>query len=143
MNSQSEPHPITVTILIVLLVLLGLGGMGGGVALMSDPSGDLLGMPLVLLKDLTIKTYLLPGLFLFLVMGMLPLVVAYGWWRRYPRAWSATIGLSVLLILWICLQIYLWGTPIAIQIIYLVLGIVMLGLSLLPSVRNYLQKISS
>lgn len=142
MKSLSETRPIAVTILMILLVLLGLGGIGGGLSMLADPSGDLLGLPLVLLESVTVKNFLLPGMFLLVVMGVLPLVAAYGLWRRQLRAWIATIGLSVVLILWIFVQIYLWGAPIAIQIVYLVLGVAMLGLSLLPSVRNYLQRIS-
>ena len=142
MNSLSETRPIAVTILMILLVLLGLGGIGGGLSMLADPSGDLLGLPLVLLESVTVKNFLLPGMFLLVVMGILPLVAAYGLWRGQQKAWIATIGLSIVLILWICVQIYLWGTPIAIQIVYLVLGVAMLVLSLLPPVRNYLQRIS-
>ena len=143
MKSLSETRPIAVTILMILLVLLGLGGIGGGLSMLADPSGDLLGLPLVLLESVTVKNFLLPGMFLLVVMGILPLVAAYGLWRGQQRARIATIGLSIVLILWICVQIYLWGAPIAIQIVYLVLGVVMLGLCFVPSVRSNFKGISA
>ena len=140
MSSHSDHRPLAVTILMILLVTLGLGGISGGIAMISDPSGDLLGLPLVLLESVSIRNYLMPGLFLLVVMGILPLVAAIGLWRGQQRAWIVTIGLSLVLILWIGTQIYLWGPPIAIQIIYLVLGGVMLGLSLIPSVKDHFRR---
>lgn len=106
---------------------------------MADPSGDLMGLPLVLLESVSLQTYLLPSMFLFVVMGILPLVAAVGLLRGQKSAWIVTVGLSILLILWICFQIILWGAPIAIQITYLVIGVVMLGLCFIPSIREYYQ----
>lgn len=107
---------------------------------MADPSGDLMGLPLVLLESVNLQTYLLPSMFLFVVMGILPLVATVGLLRAQKSAWIVTVGLSILLILWICSQIILWGAPIPIQIIYLVIGVVLLGLCFIPSIREYYQE---
>jgi uncharacterized membrane protein len=139
MKSLSDTRPIVVSILMILLVFLGLGGIGGGLSMLADPSGDLVGLPLVLLESVSVQNFLLPGMFLLVIMGILPLVAVYGLWKGKQTAWIATIGLSILLILWICFQIYLWGAPIAIQIVYLMLGVVMLGLCFVPSVRSYFR----
>jgi uncharacterized membrane protein len=135
--SLSEKRPLGILILATLLILLGIGGIGGGGGLVADPSGDLIGLPLVLLDSVSLQTYLLPGIFLFVVMGILPLVAAVGLLRAQKSAWIVTVGLSILLVLWICFQIILWGAPIAIQSIYLVLGVVMLALCLSSAVREY------
>ena len=139
MIAQSEKRPVGIFILATLLILLGLGGIGGGLLLMADPSGDLLGLPLVLLENVSLQTFLLPGMFLLVIMGILPLVAAFGLLRGQKSAWIVTVGLSILLILWICFQIILWGAPIMIQIIYLGLGVVMLGLCFIPSIRDYFR----
>lgn len=139
MVSPSETRPIGIFILMALLLLLGVSGIGGGLSMLADPSGDLLGLPLVLVESVNLRTYLLPGMFLLVVMGILPLVTAFKLWSGQQTAWIATAGLSILLILWICFQIVLWGAPILIQIIYLILGVVMLILSFLPSVRGYFR----
>lgn len=139
MVPPSETRPIAIFFLIALLLLLGVGGIAGGLSMLGDPSGDLLGLPLVFLESVNLRNYLLPGMFLLVVMGILPLVATYGLWIGQQTSWIATVGLSVLLILLICFQIVLWGAPILIQIIYLVLGVIMLVVSFLPSVKGYFR----
>lgn len=139
MVSPYNGHPVIIIILIGLLSILALGGIGGGLSMLADPSGDLLGIPLVLLENVNLRNYLLPGMFLLVVMGVLPLVTAVGLWRGQQTAWIATAGISIVLILWICFQIVLWGAPILIQVIYLLLGVVILGLSFHPSVKSYFR----
>lgn len=140
MVSLSMKRPVGIFILATLLILLGIGGISGGLSLMADPSGDLMGLPLVLLESVSLQTYLLPSMFLFVIMGILPLVATVGLLRGQKSAWIVTVGLSILLILWICFQIILWGAPIAIQIFYLVIGVVMLGLCFIPSISEYYQE---
>jgi lysylphosphatidylglycerol synthetase-like protein (DUF2156 family) len=136
MKSEAQSRPFPVTILIVLLVTLGLGGLGGGIAMLIDPSGQMMGLPTDMLDGLAITNFILPGLFLILIMGISPMVITYGLWKRLPWTWMASLALGIILTLWICLQIYLWGDPVAIQFIYLVWGVFILGLSLLPQVRK-------
>lgn len=126
----------TKTLLAILLGLLGLGGLGGAISMFIDPSGQSIGLPAGLLDSVPfIDTFLLPGIFLFVVMGIAPLIIAWGLWRRTPWSWPAAVAQSVVLILWIGFQIVLWGAPAAIQWLYLVWGVVMLGLCFAPGVR--------
>lgn len=136
MNREIRNHPRTLILLIVLLILLGLGGIGGGIALLADPSGAFLRMPVDLLKGLPISSFILPGLFLVVIMGVAPLLIAWGLWKGLPWAWIAAIVQSIVLILWIGFQIFLWRDPIAIQVVYLVWGIFMLGLCFARGVKS-------
>jgi len=61
-------------------------GLGGGIAMFLDPSGALMELPADLLATLPISNFILPGLFLMIVMGIFPFVVAWGLWRRTPWA---------------------------------------------------------
>ena len=131
-----KDRSVSLMLLIVLLILLGLGGLGGGIAMFMDPSGESMGLPPNLLDGLPFSSFMLPGIFLVCVMGIAPFPVAWGLWSRRPWAWMATLAQSVVLILWICFQIILWGSPDVIQTIYLIWGIVMSGLCFLPSVKN-------
>jgi hypothetical protein len=135
MNSSSLPRPKTFILLIVLLILLGLGGIGGGSFMFIDPTGAFMGLPPDLLEGLPISNYILPGLFLVSVMGIFPFVTTWGLWTQRSWAWITAVGQSIVLILWICFQIVLWGTPIALQMIYLIWGIVMLGLCFVPGIK--------
>jgi hypothetical protein len=60
--------------LIFFLLLLALGGFYGGIAMLTDPTGTSLQVADVL-PLLPVPDYILPGIFLFVVMGLIPLVL--------------------------------------------------------------------
>jgi hypothetical protein len=134
-----------------LLIFLAMGGIPTGLALMVDPSGQSLGLPLSLLEDLPVDNFALVGLWLLFVYGVVPLIVAYGLWTRKRCSWTDSITgwthmhwawvgamtLSLILIIWTATETILWG-PFVLMMIYCALGFAMLGLSLLPSVKGHL-----
>jgi hypothetical protein len=140
MSTKSKSIPATVATLIVLLILLGLGGFVGGIPMLIDPSGASIGLPGNLLDNVPIDSFILPGLFLIVAMGIIPFIIAYGLWKHERWAWLGTLAQGVVLILWICFQFFLWGEPVAIQYIYLIWGIVILLLGLLPQTRQNLAE---
>lgn len=75
---MSDARPAALWTLAAGLVFQGLSGLYGGGALVWDPSGALLQMPLDLLEGSPFTTYRIPGLILFAVLGIGPLVVAVG-----------------------------------------------------------------
>ena len=127
-------------IFLALLILLGLSGLAGGTVMVADPSGAEMGLSVSMLAGLPIANFVLPGLFLMIVMGAAPLVVAFGVWRRLPWAWAAALTQDILLVVWIGLQIALWGAPMPVQWLYLSWGAAILALCLIPAVRAELQK---
>jgi len=62
--------------LIILLLFLSAGAFYGGILMLLDTSGALLGLPLYLLNYSPFKTYLFPGLFLVIFLGLTPLITA-------------------------------------------------------------------
>jgi len=79
----------------VLEVLLGVGAVGGGVALMLGPRGEIMPLPLSALKGSPFDTYFVPGLILFGVLGLGSLAAALLVWLRHPlaparRPWSGS-----------------------------------------------------
>lgn len=64
--------------LLFLLGFLGLGAIGGGGVFIISPSGKLFGMPLSMLDKSPFTNFLIPGIILFTVLGLIPcgLVVA-------------------------------------------------------------------
>jgi len=137
--------------LMALLVFLAVGGIPTGLALMADPSGQSVGLPLSLLEDLPVHDFALVGLWLFSVYGVIPLIVAYGLWTRKKWswtdsltgrihmhwAWMGAVILGLILIIWTSFETLLWG-PFVLMMIYGALGFAVLCLSLLPSVRRHL-----
>ncbi len=136
--------------LMLCMFVLGIGGIVGGGAFMIDSSGDLLGMSQSYLADAPVATYFWPGVFLFAAFGLVPLGVAYALWRKPALgdkttsylfhehwSWNAAVGVSVLLLVWMAVELYFVGYIAPIQIATSLLGLVILGLVLLPPVRTY------
>lgn len=116
-------------VLLVLLVLLGLNGLIGGAMLLADPSGAAMALSLEMLEGLPISDFILPGLFLVVVMGLAPLGIAYACWKRFAWARHAALTQGVVLVFWIGLQIALWGTPVGIQVISLLWGLLLIAVA--------------
>ena len=96
-------------ILFFLLVFQGLSGCLGGVRLVADPSGASIELPLEWLRKSVFPSYLVPGLLLLIVLGVGPLVAAYGVWRRRPWGWSSSFVVGAALIVWLAIQIRIIG----------------------------------
>ena len=151
MQSVKQARPLGIKVLMALLIFLAVGGIPTGLALIADPSGRSMDLPLSLLQDLPIRDFSLVGLWLFAVYGVVPLFVAYGLWSRKKWSWTdfvtgwthvhwACVGtaiLGVILIIWTGFETILWG-PFVLMAIYGALGFAMLGLSLLPSIKRHL-----
>ncbi len=54
----------------ILQAFIGVGAVAGGLALVLDPSGATLGVPLELLEETPFATYLVPGIVLVAVNGL-------------------------------------------------------------------------
>lgn len=123
--------------LLAVLVFQGLSGLAGGFGLISDPSGGAVGLPASWLEGSPFGNYLVPGLILFAVLGVLPLVAAWGVWTRRWWSWIAALFVGAALVTWIAVQILVVGyhADPPLQAIYGGVGLVILVLSLLPSAR--------
>jgi hypothetical protein len=117
-------------IAVALLGVLSLGGLAGGLAFVTDPTGGRLGMTVDQLPTwLPVRDYLVPGIALIVLFGLLPAVVAWLHVRRSPRAWTATAAVGVLLVIWSGAQIAAIGLVfLTAQIGFLIVGIVLTGL---------------
>ena len=75
----------------------------------------------------------------FALVSFFPLIVLYGLWVRRPWAWLAALGVGLALLVWITVEILIIGyhAQPPLQLIYGVLGIGIVVLDLLPSVRAY------
>ena len=137
--------------LIIVLIFQVFGAFYGGITLVIDPSGNLLQMPLSNLEGSPFKDYLFPGLILLFLLGVFPAFVAYSlikkptwkWanklniYKDQHWAWTYSLYVSIMLIIWIDVQIMLIGYGAPIQIVYAFLGIILLVLTLMPQTKNY------
>lgn len=139
-------------LIFVLLILATGGGLYGGITMLMDPTGQLLGVAAAL-PLLPVSNFILPGIFLVVVMGLFPLLLAYGlvvrpswsWvdsyfnWSKYLWPWTATIALVVILYVWLAIEGFFMGF-FAITTITAVIGLLILLFALLPSVRKFYIK---
>ena len=128
-------HALSATVL-----LQGISGIVGGYALLIDPSGGLIGLPLAWLQGTPFSDYFVPGIILLSVLGVCPLVVAWGLWRGRTWAWYGSLLVGASLAIWILVEIMMIGYQPAppLQAFYGLLSLVILSLSAAPSVRQRL-----
>lgn len=111
---------------IILEVMLGVGALAGGAALMLGRHGEIMQMPISWLAGSPFTDYFVPGLILFTVLGVGPLVVAWLAWRANRWAPVLTVGVGGALLIWLLVQINVIGYQAEppVQLIYLVFGAV-------------------
>ena len=140
---------LALSALVVSLLFLAFGGLYGGVEMLRDPSGGSLGMDVVL-PQLPVTDFVLPGIFLLVVMGLAPIALAYGlvarpnwgWaaalsrWSRHHWAWTGTLALGLVLGVWLAVQGWMIGFVWPIQFVTAGNGVAIVVLALLPRVRR-------
>jgi hypothetical protein len=67
--------PILTIFTVILLVFLGSGAIYGGIILISDPSGNKFEWSVDLLIGTPFKDFLIPGIILLIMNGILPLII--------------------------------------------------------------------
>lgn len=143
MNSKKSVKSISLYTLMVLIFFQGLSGLFGGLTLVIDPTGELLQMPLSMLEGSPFDTFLIPGIILLTILGIFPMSVVYGLWKRRIWAWTGALAVSIALIIWIGVEIWMVGyhSEPPLQLIYGLLGLILLILVLMSSVRNQFKKV--
>jgi len=130
--SKAESRSLSFYLLMGLLFFQGISGLYGGGALVLDPSGGILQMPLNLLEGSPFTSYLIPGVILFVVLGIGPMMVLYGLYQQKGWGWPGSVLISIALIVWIGVEVLMVGyhADPPLQLVYGLLGILLLGLTL-------------
>ncbi len=140
---------------LILLSFLGLSAIGGGGALIISPSGKLLGgLPLSILQNSPFTNFLIPGIILFVVLGLFPTFLIFALLKKIASpfaehfnffkdmywAWSYSIYVAFALIIWIQVEtIYVQGVG-GLQTFYMLYAIPLIFVALLPQVRFFYKK---
>jgi CDP-diglyceride synthetase len=136
-NNRSKPA--SVFILLLLVLFQGLSGLAGGVGLVLDPSGKSLQIPINWLDNSPFNDYLIPGFILLIVLGVFPFITLYRLWFKMKWAWLFAFVLGIALLIWIGVEIIIIGyqPDPPLQLIYGLVGLIILILLFLPSVQKY------
>jgi hypothetical protein len=139
MRKIQRTRPVGLYLLILALLFQGLSGVAGGIGLIADPSGGNIKIPIEWLQGSPFNDYLIPGIILFFVLGIFPLIVLYGLWMGRSWSWFTALLVGLALIVWIVVEIIIIGyqPQPPLQLIYGILGVIILVLVFSPSVKRY------
>ena len=117
-------------VLATLQVLIGISAVAGGIGLVSDPSGQNVGMSPAALATSPFSDYLIPGVVLLVVNGGGNLLG--GWVSLTGLRWCghAAIALGLFLMAWITVQVWWIGLVHWLQPMFFSLGVAQLGLGI-------------
>ncbi len=142
-------------ILIALLLFLAVGALGGGSFLIISPSGKLIGgLPLSILKNSVFPDFLIPGIILFIVLGLSPVLLCvalvkkpaskfaeyFNFFTNMHWAWSYCIYVAFALIIWIQVESIFIQSVGWLQTFYMLYAIPIIFVALLPQVKNMYKK---
>lgn len=153
MTAESSKRPAALWVLIGLLAFQGISAAPPGLLLVLDPTGGLLHMPLDLLKDASFRNFLIPGLILFVVLGLGAFFIAAGlfflpnwaWIERLNPftkrhwAWTAAVAFGPALMIWIVVQVIIIGLGTWLQPFYFGVGAAIFLLSFHPMVQRHVR----
>lgn len=141
-------------LLLFLLAFLGLGAIFGGAVFIISPSGALFGMPLLLLDNSPFNDFLIPGIILFTILGIIPIIVVFAlikkpeskcaelfnFYKDMYWAWSYCIYIAFALVIWIQIEMTILSAVHWSHTLYMFLSIAILFFALLPQVRSLYKK---
>jgi uncharacterized membrane protein YqjE len=145
-------------IFLIILGFLALGAIGGGIVLIISPSGELIGIPLSEFKNIPFNCYLIPGIILLSVLGIIPLLLIIALLKKPESrlaeqmnifndmhwSWTFSIYIAFALIGWIHIQlIFLQGAVHWLHTFYLFYAILIIIIALLPPIRFLYKKENS
>jgi hypothetical protein len=130
------------TTAIVLLIFNGISALWGGSGLIYDPQGEFMQMPLEMLRHSPFYTYLIPGIILLTMNGLLSITIAIMAISRYSYYPGLIILQGIILTGWLSVQIIMiraFFAPLHVPYYLVGLGLIAIGYSLLK-IRKSLAK---
>lgn len=143
-------RPFEIYILGFLLLFLSAGAIYGGGSLILSPNGLLLQMDSEWLDLIPFPNYLIPGVLLFIFLGIFPLFSIVGLFYRkqnrflnflniYPEkywGWTFTLYSGIISIIWIVVQ-QMMAEYFILQSIINAIGLLIVVFSLVPRVQKF------
>jgi hypothetical protein len=137
--------------LVFLVAIESVAALYGGIGLITDPSGSSLHLELKYLKGSIFNNYMIPGLVLFFLLGLMPLSMIYpllfkpklplmnifNIYSGYYWAWTYTLYCAIMLIIWINIQFLYIGAVSDLQSYVGLFGVLILIVTLIPRVRRH------
>jgi len=110
---------------ISLLLLTAMNASVAGVLFIKDPSGHKMGMSVSYLKDSPFNSYLIPGIVLLIINGLLNFIAAFFVFKKKPFALLLVIIQGILLCGWIVIQVIMVRDISLLHIIMFTIGTIL------------------
>lgn len=107
-------HSRALKAVIIVEIISAMFGFWGGIPLLIDPSGRILGLETDLIASLPIKNFVLPGIWLLVVYGCGCGIAAYGLWNLKRWGWLLAFFISLTWIVWVSFELYVWRLSVVI-----------------------------
>jgi hypothetical protein len=111
---------------IILLAFLGISAILGGGALVIDPSGKSIEMPISLIEHSPFSSFLIPGLILFLFNGVSSIIIAVLVLKKNKYSPLLIFSQGVVQTIWIIVQIIIIRQTDILQYIYGFVGLALI-----------------
>lgn len=116
------------TLLFILLSFIAITATVSGKLMISQPDGSILQLKPELLAGSPFSNYLVPGILLACVVGVVNVVAVFLNMMRHRQRYNAAIAGGAVIITWILVQVMMIGTIHWLHILYFSAGIlVVLG----------------
>ena len=149
-----EKKPKSLIVLLFLLGFLSLGAFVGGIPLILDPSGAMLKMPISILDGSQLNSFLIPGIILSLVFGVIPIVILFALLKKPEWSWAQSLNLlsdmywgwtfTIYIgfgqIIWISIQTVIINSATLVHLFYTLIGISIVAMALLAPIRAYFSR---
>jgi hypothetical protein len=123
---------------IVIQSLIAIAAIPAGLMLIIDPSGEMIGFPDDAVDKMPFDDFLIPGVILFVIIGLGNLIGGVLTYRNYEFAWFCGISLAVLLFIWLTTQAIIMENSVSSTVMQLSMG-VHAGIELFLSYWIYLE----
>ncbi len=150
MEAEKMKKSISTFLLIFLVCFQMISAIPSGLMMILDPSGATLGVPLNMLEPSPFSDFLIPGLFLFSILGIFPILIVYGLLKKpnfkfanrlnllkdHHWSWTFSYYLGLLLVLWINMQLFFIKSWDILHFVYSMLGVLIIVVTHLPSTKK-------
>jgi hypothetical protein len=120
----------TSVILGIIQCVVAAGAIPVGLSMVLQPDGSGVGMSTDLLRASPFPNFLIPGLFLLIINGILNVAGAVLSFRRNRYTGEIGLLLGISLLLWMCVQIYFVGLLFFLQPLFFIVALIEIALSL-------------
>ena len=144
---KSITQKLLIFLLILLISFVGISACFSGPLLIIDPSGKLIQFPEGTLASTPFSSFFIPSIILTFIIGLYPLLVLL--WLLFPNMlrlhskaalqprWYAAMSVGIAIMIFIIVQLVLIPARLFLQDIYLLTGLLICTICLLPSIRKY------